>query len=113
MPAARKTHLAQAGLRGTSLDVELDPQTMDFLKPAGFWLLALQLLVAQIYSLCAIASSVVIVQSRNTENCICYTTQTSCVSIYNSTAPLSRVYIRHECDRKSKNISWILKSVKP
>ncbi|CAE7162249.1 unnamed protein product, partial [Symbiodinium necroappetens] len=29
--------LRRAGLRGTSLDVELDPQTMDFLKPAGFW----------------------------------------------------------------------------
>ncbi|CAE7838937.1 unnamed protein product [Symbiodinium sp. CCMP2592] len=25
----------EAGLRGTSLDIELDPQTMDFLKPAG------------------------------------------------------------------------------
>ncbi|CAE7261451.1 unnamed protein product [Symbiodinium sp. CCMP2456] len=28
--------LRRAGLRGTSLDIELDPQTMDFLKPAGF-----------------------------------------------------------------------------
>ncbi|CAE7946946.1 hypothetical protein AK812_SmicGene14970 [Symbiodinium microadriaticum] len=25
----------EAGLRGTSLDIELDPHTMDFLKPAG------------------------------------------------------------------------------
>ena len=44
MPAARTTHLAQAGLRGTSLDVELDARTMDFLKPAGFLLLLLQIL---------------------------------------------------------------------
>ncbi|CAE7648780.1 unnamed protein product [Symbiodinium sp. CCMP2592] len=37
----KQAKLAAAGLRGTSLDIELDPQTMDFLKPVwtgGFWM---------------------------------------------------------------------------
>ena len=50
----KPTDRSKVGLRGTSLDITFDSNTMDFLKSARFWCLDLHIVV-QVLHRCATA----------------------------------------------------------